>query len=92
MYEPDGKPKGIDTVHGQPGTKEASRAARGAADISKRASNIDFGMGQNEGVFNAGHATGNILSDNTMHVSAVEDLNAEGFSTLTTQAQSGRSG
>jgi len=43
-------------------------------------------MGQNEGVFNPGRATGNILSDATMRVSAVEDLNAEGFSTLTTQA------
>ena len=43
-------------------------------------------MGQNEGVFNAGRATGNILSDARMRVSAVEDLNAEGFSTLTTQA------
>jgi DMSO reductase family type II enzyme heme b subunit len=43
-------------------------------------------MGKNEGVFNAGIATGNILSDNTMRRSAVEDLNAEGFSTLTTQA------
>jgi DMSO reductase family type II enzyme heme b subunit len=43
-------------------------------------------MGQNEGVFNPGRATGNILSDAGMRVSAVEDLNAEGFSTLTTQA------
>ena len=44
-------------------------------------------MGHNEGVFNPGRATGNILSDAGMRVSAVEDLNAEGFSTLTTQAQ-----
>jgi DMSO reductase family type II enzyme heme b subunit len=43
-------------------------------------------MGKNEGVFNAGRATGNILSDASMRVSPIEDLNAEGFSTLTTQA------
>jgi len=85
MYEPSGKLSGIDTAHTS-GTKGASRKSQGAADISKRASNIDFGMGKNEGVFNPGRATANILSDNTMRVSAVEDLNAEGFSTLTTQA------
>ncbi len=85
MYEPDGKLKGLDTAHTS-GTKTGSRASQGAGNISKRASNIDFGMGKNEGVFNAGRASGNILSDNTMRVSAVEDLNAEGFSTLTTQA------
>ena len=44
-------------------------------------------MGTHDAVFNPGIATGNILSDNTMRASAVEDLNAEGFSTLTTQAQ-----
>ena len=86
MYEPDGKLSGIDTAH-RSGTKDASRKSQGAGNISKRATNIDFGMGQNEGVFNPGRATGNILSDATMRVSAVEDLNAEGFSTLTTQAQ-----
>ena len=43
-------------------------------------------MGKNEGVFNPGRATGNMLSDASMRVSPVEDLNAEGFSTLTTQA------
>jgi DMSO reductase family type II enzyme heme b subunit len=85
MYEPDGKLSGIDTAH-ESGTKTASYKNRGAADISKRSTNIDFGMGQNEGVYNPGRATGNILSDATMRVSAVEDLNAEGFSTLTTQA------
>jgi hypothetical protein len=85
MYEPDGKLSGIDTAH-KSGTKTASYKNRGAADISKRSTNIDFGMGQNEGVFNPGRATGNILSDAAMRVSAVEDLNAEGFSTLTTQA------
>jgi len=86
IYEPGGKLSGIDTAH-QSGTKTGSSKNRGAGDISKRATNIDFGMGQNEGVFNTGRATGNILSDATMRVSAVEDLNAEGFSTLTTQAQ-----
>ena len=85
MYEPDGKLSGIDTAH-QSGTKTGSYKNRGAGDISKRSTNIDFGMGQNEGVFNPGRATKNILSDATLRVSAVEDLNAEGFSTLTTQA------
>jgi len=47
---------------------------------------VDYGMGKNEGVFNPGIATHNILSDNTMRRSPVEDLNAEGFATLTTQA------
>ena len=86
MYEPDGNLSGLDTVHGQPGTKEASRKEQGAGNISKRSTNIDFGMGKNEGIFNDGRATGNILSDARLRVSAVEDLNAEGFSTLTTQA------
>ena len=85
MYEPDGKLSGIDTAH-QSGTKTGSYKNRGAGDISKRSTNIDFGMGQNEGVWNPGRATGNILSDANLRVSAVEDLNAEGFSTLTTQA------
>jgi len=85
MYEPDGKLSGIDTAH-QSGTKTGSYKSKGAGDITKRSTNIDFGMGQNEGVFNPGRATKNILSDATMRVSAVEDLNAEGFSTLTTQA------
>jgi len=86
IYEPDGKLSGIDTAHTS-GTKGASRKSQGAGNITKRATNIDFGMGQNEGVFNPGRATKNILSDARMRVSAVEDLNAEGFSTLTTQAQ-----
>ena len=85
IYEPDGKLSGIDTAH-QSGTKTASYKSQGAGNITKRSSNIDFGMGKNEGTFNPGRATKNILSDNTMRVSAVEDLNAEGFSTLTTQA------
>ena len=86
IYEPDGKLSGIDTAH-KSGTKTGSQKSQGAGNIAKRATNIDFGMGQNEGVFNPGRATGNILSDARMRVSAVEDLNAEGFSTLTTQAQ-----
>jgi DMSO reductase family type II enzyme heme b subunit len=86
MYEPNGKLSGIDTIHGQPGTKEASRKEQGAGNITTRSTNVDFGMGKNEGVFNEGRATGNILSDASLRVSAIEDLNAEGFSTLTTQA------
>jgi len=85
MYEPDGKLSGIDTAHTS-GTKTGSYKNKGAGDISKRSSNIDFGMGKNEGVYNPGRATKNILSDQRLRVSAVEDLNAEGFSTLTTQA------
>ena len=85
MYEPDGKLSGLDTAH-ESGTKMGSRANRGAGDISKRGTHVDFGMGKNEGVYNPGRATGNIMSDASMRVSAVEDLNAEGFSTLTTQA------
>jgi len=87
MYEPDGSLK-LDnsTPTGEPGTKEAARADRGAGDIAKRSTYVDFGMGKNEGVYNPGRATHNILSDASMRVSPVEDLNAEGFSTLTTQA------
>ena len=85
MYEPDGKLSGMDTAHTS-GTKEANRGNQGASDIAKRSTYIDFGMGKNEGVYNPGRATGNILSNASMRVSPVEDLNAEGFSTLTTQA------
>ncbi len=55
--------------------------------LTERGTFIDPGMGKNEGVFNPGRATGNILSDNTLRRSPVEDLNAEGFGSLTTQAQ-----
>jgi len=86
MYEPDGKlAKGNFQIN-VPGTKADLRKSRGAGDISKRSSFVDFGMGKNEGVYNPGRATGNILSDADMRHSPVEDLNAEGFSTLTTQA------
>ena len=90
MYEPGGKPAGIGP-NAKTGSKMGSggtytMGGQGAGNISKRPSNIDFGMGKNEGVFNAGIYSKNILSDNTLRVSAVEDLNAEGFSTLTTQA------
>ena len=90
MYEPGGKPVGIGPNE-KTGSKMGNSGAytmggQGAGKISARPSNIDFGMGKNEGVFNAGIYAGNILSDNTKRVSAVEDLNAEGFSTLTTQA------
>jgi DMSO reductase family type II enzyme heme b subunit len=89
MYEPDGKLSGIDTKHAS-GSKSSRNAAgsetTGTGDITKRSSYVDRGMGKNEGVYNPGRATGNILSDASMRVSPVEDLNAEGFSTLTTQA------
>ena len=87
MYEPDGALK-LDnsTPLGEPGTKEAARDSRGAGDIAKRSTYVDFGMGKNEGVYNPGRATHNIMSDASMRVSPVEDMNAEGFSTLTTQA------
>ena len=89
MFEPGGKLSGIGP-NAKSGSKQGSgnysAAGKGAGNISKRSTNIDFGMGQNEGVYNPGRTTGNILSDATMRVSAVEDLNAEGFSTLTTQA------
>jgi DMSO reductase family type II enzyme heme b subunit len=76
MYEPDGALKMAGGKMGR----------QGAGNISKRSTYVDFGMGKNEGVFNPGRATGNILSDASGRVSAVEDLNADGFSTLTTQA------
>ena len=89
LYEPGGKLSGVDTKHTS-GSKSVRNAAGsetiGTGDISKRSTHVDYGMGHNEGVFNPGRATGNILSDAGMRVSSVEDLNAEGFSTLTTQA------
>jgi hypothetical protein len=85
MYEPSGRLSGLDTNHTS-GTKTGSLKNRGAGDISKRGTYTDFGMGKNEGVFNEGRSTGNILSNAAMRISPVEDLNAEGFSTLTTQA------
>ena len=87
MYEPGGKLSMNMSAGGDaPGTKESMRKSQGASDITKRSTFIDRGMGKDEGVFNPGIATGNILSDNTMRHSSIEDLNAEGFSTLTTQA------
>ena len=71
IYEPDGK---------------LVLAPKQSQNVSKRHTHIDPGMGKNEGVFNPGRATGNIISDNTLRRSPVEDLNAEGFSTLTTQS------
>jgi DMSO reductase family type II enzyme heme b subunit len=71
IYEPDGR---------------LVLAPRKSQKVSERRTHIDPGMGKNEGVFNPGRATGNILSDNTLRRSPVEDLNAEGFSTLTTQS------
>lgn len=86
MYEPGGKLAMADFAQGTPGTKSSMRKSQGASDITKRNTFIDAGMGKNEGVFNPGRATGNILSDNSMRHSPVEDLNAEGFGSLTTQA------
>jgi len=71
IYEPDGK---------------LILAPKQSQKVSQRHTHIDPGMGKNEGVFNPGRATGNIISDNTLRRSPVEDLNAEGFSTLTTQS------
>lgn len=89
MYEPDGKLSGME-VKAVSGSKDKRDARgitdQGAADISKRSTFVDRGMGKNEGVFNPARATGNILADADMRISPVEDMNAEGFSTLTTQA------
>jgi DMSO reductase family type II enzyme heme b subunit len=85
MYEPGGKLSGQEPAHSS-GSKATAAKGMGASDISKRGTYTDFGMGKNEGVFNAARTLGNILSDASLRVSAVEDLNAEGFSTLTTQA------
>lgn len=71
IYEPDGK---------------LILAPKQSSKVSERHTYIDPGMGKNEGVFNPGRATGNIMSDNTLRRSPIEDLNAEGFSTLTTQS------
>ena len=86
MYEPDGKLSMNMSDTSTPGTKESMRKSQGASDITKRSTYIDRGMGKNEGVFNPGRATGNILSDNTLRHSPREDMNAEGFGTLTSQA------
>ncbi len=44
------------------------------------------GSGDHEGVYDAGQYSKNIISLESLRVSSVEDLNAEGFGTLTTQA------
>jgi len=85
MYEPGAKTSNM-AENNSVGTKEAWRANQGVQDISKRTSHLDYGMGKNEGAWNPGRYTGNMLSDASMRKSAVEDLNAEGFSTLTSQA------
>jgi DMSO reductase family type II enzyme heme b subunit len=91
MYEPGGKLQmNAELGSGRTGSKDrrgkGGVSTGGVQSISKRGSMVDYGMGKNEGVFNPGRATHNILSDNTMRRSPIEDLNAEGFSTLTTQA------
>lgn len=92
MYEPDGNLKmNAELKSGQSGSKDSRGKGNvhngGVQNIAKRGSMVDFGMGKNEGVYNPGRATHNILSDASMRRSPIEDLNAEGFSTLTTQAQ-----
>lgn len=91
MYEPDGSLQlKSELASGMSGSKDRRGKGNvhtgGVQDIGNRGSMVDFGMGKNEGVFNPGRATHNILSANSMRRSPVEDLNAEGFSTLTTQA------
>ena len=91
IYEPDGKlAMEKELKPNIPGSKDERDTlglhTGGAGDISKRHSYVDYGMGKSEGVFNPGRATHNIISDNSLRYSPVEDLNAEGFSTLTTQA------
>ena len=90
MYEPDGKLQLKSEFSFKTGSKDVrgkgGSGSQGASDISRRGTMVDYGMGRNEGVFNPGIATYNILSDNTMRRSPVEDLNAEGFGSLTTQA------
>ena len=85
MYEPGSKTSNM-APNTSVGTKQAWRKNQGVQDISKRSSHLDYGMGKNEGAWNPGRYTGNMLSDASMRKSSVEDLNAEGFSTLTTQA------
>jgi hypothetical protein len=85
MYEPSGKLTGK-AFATNTGSKQTANKNQGAGDISKRSSYVDFGMGKNEGVFNPARATGNILADASMRISSIEDLNAEGFATLTSQA------
>jgi DMSO reductase family type II enzyme heme b subunit len=91
MYEPDGNLQlTSELASGRSGSKDKRGKGGvhngGIQSIAKRGSMVDFGMGKNEGVYNPGRATHNILSDASMRRSPVEDLNAEGFSTLTTQA------
>jgi len=43
-------------------------------------------IGRSAGPFNEGIWSGNIMSDPALRISSVEDLNANGFSTLTTQS------
>ena len=69
IYEPDGKLKmNAELVFWsclavKIAAVKAMFITGGVGDISKRGSMVDFGMGKNEGVFNSGRATHNILSD-----------------------------
>ncbi len=48
---------------------------------------MEKGFGGNNESYNPGKVSGNIFADSSMRRSPIEDLNAEGFSTLTTQDQ-----
>ncbi len=48
---------------------------------------MEKGFGNNAESYNPGKVSGNIFADSSMRRSPIEDLNAEGFSTLTTQDQ-----
>lgn len=74
-----------DMAMGSAGYYMYEPAPRGVA-IDKRTTFIDNGAGKDEGVYKTGAWAGNIFSDPTKRISPVEDLNAEGFGTLTTQA------
>lgn len=74
-----------DMAMGSSGYYMYEPSARGTT-LDKRTSFIDHGAGKDEGVFKTGAWAGNIFSNPSKRISPVEDLNAEGFGTLTTQA------
>ena len=59
---------------------------------AEAAQTLMTGSGDNQGVYDSGEHLDNILSDEALRHSSVEDLNAEGFGTLTTQASQDVSG
>jgi len=46
MYEPGSKQSNVGSAGGTTGTKSSLYASKGAADITKRATHLDFGMGK----------------------------------------------